>query len=74
MTSWEYKLVDSTHVNAIVPATPKRTFRLAMPASTSRETVEALLNQLGAEGWEVVSANWAETTDEFFALLKRPRR
>lgn len=63
MQRWEYKLVTS------------KDFSAGMFRPTSRAALEAALNELGREGWEVVSMDFDDElvpAMKFAALLKRP--
>lgn len=64
MRTWEYKIIDSREV-------PREgTFR-----GRSREALEEYLNQLGAEGWEVVNIDSLEleSRTSFVGIAKRER-
>lgn len=63
MQTWEYKLITSKDFDAGV----------FNPAN--RKALEAGLNQLGKEGWEMVSADFNDDlmpTIRFSAVFKRP--
>jgi hypothetical protein len=64
MRKWEYKIVDSKDV----PAEGRFKGR-------SRLALEAYLNQLGAEGWELVNIDSLELEGrtEFVGVAKRER-
>ncbi len=42
------------------------------PFSTKDETIEALLNQLGEDGWEAVNVYPPENTGKVTIVVKRP--
>ena len=65
MVKWEYKFLDSSLV-----ADPKG----ILPKPKSIKDIEAYLNQLGAEGWEIVNIDFRELSSpgEFFGVAKRP--
>lgn len=73
MTTWEYKIVDSADVP---PGTAgqMRSFRLNVP-ERGRDAVEAYLNQLGAEGWEIISIAYPtpDGSERFVGIAKRER-
>ena len=63
MAGWEYRLVDSgdvEHGNFLEGA--------------SRGKIEEYLNQLGAEGWEIINLDFVETESRspFIGVAKRP--
>ena len=62
---WEYRIVHDEDV--------KQTDLFGRP---KRAAVEALLNQLGAEGWELVNIDFSDDGPKFFftGVLKRPRQ
>lgn len=62
MRTWEYMILDS-----------KTLVGGGMFKGKTREAVEAFLNQLGAEGWEIVEMNFREIQRgfEFTGLAKR---
>lgn len=65
MPTWEYKFFTSTDVP------PEGLFTPA-----GRIALEQALNELGAQGWELVSADFADDqmhSFRFAAVLKRPR-
>ena len=62
---WEYKLINGEDV-------PSEGWL----GLKSREAVEAYLNQLGAEGWEIVGIDFTDsmpTPGSFQALARRER-
>ena len=63
MQGWEYKIVDSSDVddgNFLEGA--------------SRDKIEEYLNQLGADGWEIINLDFVETESRssFIGVAKRP--
>ncbi len=64
MTKWEYKLIDSMGVPS------EGTFK-----GRSRKALESYLNDLGAQGWELVNIDFLEPTGgrEFKGVAKRER-
>jgi hypothetical protein len=64
---WEYKLISTNDL-------PGGGF-LGMKGR-EREAVEAHLNQLGAEGWEIVGVDFTDTlqSPSFFQALARRER
>ena len=76
MKEWEYRILDW----AIVP-TPEggggelRSFKLQLSPSSAPRNVEAYLNHLGSEGWEVVTISFAEpgAWEGFTGLAKREK-
>lgn len=64
MKRWEYKIVDSKDVPA--PGVFK---------GRSREALEAYLNDLGAEGWEIINIDSLELErrTEFVGVAKREK-
>jgi hypothetical protein len=64
MTRWEYKLVDSKDVA-----------REGVFKGRTREALEKHLNELGEQGWELVSAdfNELESRTSFVGVVKRPK-
>ncbi|MEN9667907.1 MAG: hypothetical protein RLZZ326_4270 [Planctomycetota bacterium] len=63
MRKWEYKIVDSKDVPS------DGVFK-----GRSRDALEAYLNQLGAEGWELVNTYYAhEGRWDFVGVAKRER-
>lgn len=64
MQKWEYKIVDSKDVPS------EGIFK-----GRNRAAIEAYLNQLGAEGWELVNINSLEfdVRGEFVGVAKRER-
>ena len=65
MKKWEYRIIDTKEV-------PGRGFFKAK----DRQTVEAYLNELGEQGWEIVNFDpWDETsTMAFRGVAKRERQ
>ncbi|MCC5849785.1 MAG: DUF4177 domain-containing protein [Verrucomicrobia bacterium] len=64
MRKWEYKIVDSNDVPS------DGVFK-----GRNRAALEAYLNQLGAEGWELVNIDFLELEGrrEFVGVAKRER-
>ena len=64
---WEYKLISSEDLG-------DRGFLGVKPAD--REIIESYLNQLGADGWEIVGIDFHEPSDgpQFFQALARRER
>lgn len=66
MTRWEYKIINVRSEN----------YRLDPRATDSRPGLEPSLNDLGAEGWELVgltSVNFKSgATDNIALVFKRP--
>ena len=62
---WEYTLVSTNDVPGG-----------GVLGVREREAVEAYLNQLGAEGWEIVGIDFTDTTQSpsFFQALARRER
>ena len=62
MRKWEYKLVDSTDVPA------EGIFK-----GRNRLALEAYLNQLGAQGWELINVDsrQLEGRNDFVGVAKR---
>lgn len=62
MTRWEYRVLDSTDV-----ARPGRL------KSRDRAGVEAYLNELGQDGWEIINMDFRELEGrmEFSGVAKR---
>ena len=58
-TSWNYKV----HV-----VKPKSMF-----SSLDSETLEAELNRLGSQGWELITIRSAEASSKLELIMKRPR-
>lgn len=58
---WEYRIIDSKDVGEGVFKGP------------DRQSLEEYLNELGAEGWEIVSADFLELQHRhsFVAILRR---
>ncbi|MBI2570000.1 MAG: DUF4177 domain-containing protein [Candidatus Schekmanbacteria bacterium] len=62
---WEYRLVSSLEVE-----------KPGMFKARRIEDIEAYLNKLGEDGWQMVNAHFAEgTTDPtvFYAVMMRPK-
>ncbi len=66
MKSWEYKLIDSRTIEGGIWSWVK---------GKPPEVVEDYLNQLGADGWEVVHLDWRELERRmsFMGIAKRER-
>jgi hypothetical protein len=65
MTRWEYKLISAQDVAG------EGGFK-----GRTRETVEAYLNRLGAEGWEVINVDFPdgyENPTRFSAAARREK-
>lgn len=64
MRTWEYKIIDSHDVP-----------REGILMRKSREALEAYLNQLGADGWEVVNIDSLELEGRksFVGIAKREK-
>jgi hypothetical protein len=64
MKKWEYKLVDSKDVPS------EGIFK-----GRNREALEAYLNELGAQGWELINIDSLalEGRSEFVGVAKRER-
>ena len=63
MTKWDYKIIDSRDVA-----------KEGMFRGRTRDDIEAHLNQLGDDGWEVVNLDFSdlhESTGFFFGIAKR---
>ena len=62
MKKWEYKIVDSKDVP-----------RAGVLKGKSREAIEAYLNRIGADGWEVVNIDLLELEGrtDFVGVAKR---
>lgn len=56
MTQWEYRI---------------KTFGAVLRGARDEE-LEAILNEWGAEGWEVINAHRVENTSKVTILAKRP--
>ena len=65
MKSWEYKIIDSRDIQG--------SGRVRGPSPAD---AESLLDELGAEGWEVVHLDWRELERRmsFMGIAKRERR
>jgi len=67
MDKWEYKLIDSRHIEK-----EGSIFKSTRPL----EKVEEYLNQLGNEGWEIIDLNFeglSHDTGTFVGVAKRKR-
>ncbi len=75
MTTWEYKIVDSADVPADSHG-KMQSFRLHAGGQRTRDAIEAYLNGLGAEGWEIISMSFPDTDtgESFVGLAKRALR
>ena len=64
MKRWEYKIIDSNDVK-----------RDGLLKGRSRESIERYLCEVGAEGWEIVAADFREleSRSSFTAVAKRER-
>jgi hypothetical protein len=64
MSRWEYRIVDSKQVE-----------REGVFKGKSWEAVEAYLNELGAEGWEIINLSFREfeSRTSFVGVAKRPK-
>ncbi|MBI4483867.1 MAG: DUF4177 domain-containing protein [Acidobacteria bacterium] len=62
MRKWEYRIVDSEDVESE-----------GLLKGRSREALEAYLNKLGAEGWELINVDALELEGrrEFVGVAKR---
>jgi hypothetical protein len=71
MSLWEYKIIRSTDVK-------NEDAKWYESSMGDREAVEAHLNALGEEGWEIVGIDFTDaqvgSTVYFHALAKRPLR
>lgn len=65
MDKWEYKIIDSKNIEA--------ESRMKGP---SQEEAESFLDELGAEGWEIVHLDWRELERRmsFMGVAKRMSR
>jgi hypothetical protein len=65
MKKWEYRIVDSNDVPS----------QSALFKGRSRESLEAYLNELGAQGWEVVNIDSNEFNGrmQFVGVAKREK-
>ncbi|XQW85021.1 DUF4177 domain-containing protein [Thalassotalea piscium] len=63
MTRFTYKIIDTRDVKAE-----------GMFKGRKREDIEAYLNALGAEGWELVNVDFRELEggSEFAGVMKKP--
>ncbi len=64
MITWEYKLVDSLDIE-----------EGDFLAVKSREAVESYLNELGAQGWEIINLDFVEIEGRtsFVGVAKREK-
>ena len=64
-TKWEYRLFDSAKVK-----------REGVFKGRSQEALEAYLNELGEEGWEIVNIDFRElqSRTSFLGVAKRPKK
>ena len=65
MSRWEYKIIDSRDVA-----------KDGFFSGRSRENLEAHLNQLGSDGWEIVSLDFNdlhESSGYFLGIAKRAK-
>ena len=68
--NWEYKVIDTSKVE-------RESFTKGWTRDTDK--VEAFLNQLGDEGWEIFSVDYnheslmGSEVGTFYALAKRPK-
>lgn len=64
MAKWEYKILDS---NAVPDA------KGIIPKPKKISDIEAYLNRLGADGWEIVNLDFKELSSprEFVGVAKR---
>ena len=64
MKQWEYRLIDSNDVKSE-----------GILRGRSREAIEQYLNELGAEGWEIITLDWnpLEGRKSFSGVAKRPK-
>lgn len=62
MKKWQYKILDSKSIET--------SSRLKAP---TREDAEQLLNELGADGWEITHLDWRELEHRmsFMGLARR---
>ncbi|MCG7530569.1 DUF4177 domain-containing protein [Psychrobium sp. MM17-31] len=62
MKKFEYKMIDSKDVAAV-----------SLFKGRKRSDIEAYLNKLGAQGWELVNADFRELEGdtEFSGIMKR---
>lgn len=66
MKRWEYKIISSGDVES------EGVFK-----GKSRETLEAHLNELGQEGWEILGVDFIDdyaSEKSFFAIAKREKQ
>lgn len=59
---WEYKFIDSAEVAM------SGTFK----TKKSTEDIEAYLNSLGRDGWEIVALDFSDMKSVFYGVAKRP--
>jgi len=64
MRTWEYRIIDSNDVKSE-----------GLLKGRSRTSLEAYLNELGDEGWEIVNLDWRELESRmsFSGLAKREK-
>ncbi len=64
MNSWEYKVIDSRNIEGGSWFKDK-----------PEEAVEGYLNDLGADGWEIIHLDWRELERRmsFMGIAKRER-
>jgi len=62
MNKWEYRIVDSSDIEGG-----------SLFKGTPRENVEAYLNKLGSDGWEIfhLQFNHVEQRYKFYGIAKR---
>lgn len=66
MPQWEYKIIASADVQAD---------RGVLGMKDVRNELEAYLNELGRDGWEIVDADFFPNNAQYFTgLAKRERR
>ncbi len=63
MTKWQYKIIDSKDVPSG-----------GLLRGKSREAVEAYLNELGSQGWEIVNIDALELQGQRMAFLGVAKR
>ena len=64
MKKWEYKIIDTVDVPGV-----------GIFQGKSRDAIEAHLNQLGEQGWEIVSLNTSDWKPQlaFLGVAKREK-
>ena len=64
MKRWEYRIIDSKDIGGG-----------GLFKGPDRQKLEAYLNQLGSEGWEIIAADFLELEHRhsFVAILRRER-